>query len=109
MNASQRKLRSRLGGYARAAKYDGLTVTQKARDTFRASFEDIVDPDRILPDAERKRRAIAARRAHYIALSLKSAMVRSGKKNAEVKEDTSAIRDAGGAKDEVTIRHNSAA
>ena len=30
--------RARLGGLTRAALYDGVTVTAKARETFRASF-----------------------------------------------------------------------
>lgn len=107
MNPAQRKLRARLGGLSRAAKYDGVEVTKPARDAFRKSFEDLVDPDRKLPEDERKRRAVAARHAHYVALSFKASMARSRKKNAETMDNVSALRD-GGSKDVTTIRNPAA-
>ena len=77
-------LRGRLGGLKRAALYDGLTVTQKARDTFAASFLDghecslcgtiVIPVD--LPERERTRRAQAARRMHFAQLAYRSAAAR---------------------------------
>jgi hypothetical protein len=43
-------------------------------------FEDQVDPERTLPVAERERRAIAARRAHFARLAYASAKARGGRK-----------------------------
>jgi hypothetical protein len=73
---SERTLRSRIGGYVRASRYDGREMTAAARRTFLDSFERQVDPDGLLPPAERARRAEAARRAHMTALSLKAAQAR---------------------------------
>ena len=77
-------LRGRLGGLKRATLYDGRTVTQKARDTYAASFLDghecsmcgtiVIPVD--LPAGERLRRAAAARRLHFAQLSYRSAKVR---------------------------------
>ena len=78
------KERGRLGGLKRAALYDGLVVTQKARDTYRASFlvghecdlcGTIVIPTDVSDD-ERERRAKAARRFHYSQIALRSVQVR---------------------------------
>lgn len=76
------RLRARIGGLARSAQYDGLEVTAKARATFRASFEDQVDPDRKLPEAERSRRAEAARRLFYARMAFRSSQVRARNKTA---------------------------
>jgi hypothetical protein len=65
-----------MGGLARSSMYDGLEVTAKARRTFLASFEDQVDPLRQLPEAERARRAEAARKLFYKGLAFKSARAR---------------------------------
>jgi hypothetical protein len=71
------KLRARIGGLARSSQYDGLEVTAKARQTFRESFLTQVPSD--LPDAERARRAEAARKLHYARMAFASAKVRSKK------------------------------
>jgi hypothetical protein len=65
-----------LGGLARSAKYDGVEMTAAARSTYRASFIDRVDPDRVLPEAERLRRAEAARRLHFARMAYESAKAR---------------------------------
>jgi hypothetical protein len=77
LSRSQRKLRARLGAYTRASQYDGKAVTAKARQTFLDQFEQQVDPDHLLPLAERARRAEAARKAHFTRLALKSSKTRS--------------------------------
>jgi hypothetical protein len=56
------------------AKNDTRATTAKARETFLKSFEDAVDPDR--------KRAGAARRAHFTALAYKASRARSVKKGA---------------------------
>ena len=67
---------ARIGGLSRAARYDGREVTDPARRSFMARFEDEVDPDRELPLEERQRRAQAAMRAHMARLALRSAKAR---------------------------------
>jgi hypothetical protein len=71
-----RSQRARIAAHTRASLYDGREVTQAARDTFNRRFEDQVDPDRTLPEAERLRRAASARRAHMARLSYLSAKAR---------------------------------
>jgi len=75
-------LAGRKGGHARAARYDGLAVTAKARETFAGSFADghgcvacgpRVEIPASLPAAERDRRAEALRKKHYAALALRRA------------------------------------
>jgi hypothetical protein len=69
-------MRARMGGYAVAAKYDTREVTSPARVAFMARFERQVDPDGVLPAAERKRRAEAAKKLHFQQLAWKSAKAR---------------------------------
>lgn len=69
--------RGRIGGFRTAALHDGREITSKARATFRESFLTLVDPDGVLPSAERERRAEAARRAHYAKLARASVLARS--------------------------------
>jgi hypothetical protein len=45
------------------------------------SFYDQVDPDRVLPDAERERRATQARKAYFAGLAFKSAKARRQRKS----------------------------
>lgn len=64
---------ARIGGLSRAARYDGVRVTQAARDTFRDSFltgHDCkvcprIDVPADLPLPERERRAAVLHRLHY--------------------------------------------
>lgn len=77
MDASQRRQRARIGGYALAATHNPKQYTQAARNGFWRRFLDIVDPNRELPKAERDRRAKAALRAHMTRLALKSAQARA--------------------------------
>ena len=59
-------------------------TTQAARRAFVKSFEAKVDPDGVLPPAERARRAESARKAHYAALALKSSTARSKRRGVDV-------------------------
>lgn len=72
-------LRGKAGGYACAAQHDPREYTARARSTFLASFEKQVDPDGVLPEGERLRRAQAAKSAHFAKMALKSAKKRSRK------------------------------
>jgi hypothetical protein len=70
-------LRGKIGAYRLHATHDPRKTTQPARVAFLARFLDEVDPDRILPEAERQRRAIAARKAWMARLAYRSAKARS--------------------------------
>jgi hypothetical protein len=61
--------RGRIGALVTNSRYGGREITQKARDTFRASFAVLVDPGGVLPPQERERRAENARKAHYARLA----------------------------------------
>jgi hypothetical protein len=81
---------SSLGGLSRAARYDGLSVTQAARDRFRDSFLEghdckvcpRIDIPSDLAAPERERRADALRKLHYSRVSLRAAHVRRARKAA---------------------------
>jgi hypothetical protein len=69
-------LAGRIGGLRRSAKHDSREMTAKAREAFHDKFLAEVDPQGVLPEAERLRRADAARKAYYAGLAYKSAMAR---------------------------------
>jgi hypothetical protein len=58
------------------ARHDSEKVSRPGREAFLARFEREVDPDDVLPQAERHRRAEHAKRAHMTKLALRSAQVR---------------------------------
>ena len=60
-----------MGAYRLHALYDPKETTKKARAAFAARFDRQVDPDGILPPAERASRADAARRAYFTELQLR--------------------------------------
>ncbi len=78
MTPAERTLRGRIGAYSLHAQ--GGTNTRPARSAFWARFEREVDPDGILPEAERHKRAEHARRAYFAKLGLKSAQKRQRKR-----------------------------
>lgn len=71
---SERRLYGRIG--ALTVHASGRTNTSAARQKFAQRFLDEVDPDRVLPVAERERRAGYARQRYFAALALKSAQAR---------------------------------
>lgn len=77
LSPQERILRARAGAYAQHAKHDTHATTQAGRDAFLQRFYDATPAD--LPEAERMRRAIAARRSHMTVLALKSARARARK------------------------------
>jgi hypothetical protein len=83
LTPAQRTLRARVAAYARAAKY-GPEVTRPAFTGRMAKLAAQVDPEGVLPDWERQRRATALLRSQMAALSLKASRARSKKKPAPV-------------------------
>jgi hypothetical protein len=79
MADSLKSLRGRAGAHALHSRYDSRSLSQPARDAFMARFEREVDPDDVLPPAERARRAEHARKAYFTKLALKSARARQAK------------------------------
>lgn len=76
LSPSQRSLRARVAAHAMHARHDSREVTANARKAFVERFEREVDPDGVLPAAERQRRAEHAMRAHMARLALRSARSR---------------------------------
>jgi hypothetical protein len=74
LTPSERSLRGRLAAHALHAKYDSRELTAKARQKFRDSFYEKMDP--ALPHEERLRRAEHLSRAHYARMALASAKAR---------------------------------
>ena len=83
LSATERSLRGRIGAYELHAQHDPRVTTRNARAAFNQKFLDQVDPDKSLPEAERNRRATAARKAYYARLALKSAQTRRRKAGAK--------------------------
>jgi hypothetical protein len=73
---TERSLHARLAAHAKWAQTDPVEGTAAARAKFLLRFIDEVDPDRILPEPERLRRAEHARKAYMTKLALKSAKAR---------------------------------
>jgi hypothetical protein len=72
-----RALAARIAAHTRwAAEPDRTAATAPARRAAWDRFERQVDPDGILPAAERAKRAESARKAYYLGLALKSAKAR---------------------------------
>jgi hypothetical protein len=76
LTPAERSLRARLAAHARHAKHDSHEHAKKMRAGFDKRFLDEVDPDRVLPEAERLRRAEHARKAYFTRLALLSAKAR---------------------------------
>jgi hypothetical protein len=88
LTPEQRALRAkagRLGAYVQQAQNDTRETTRAAREAFDKRFLDEVDPRRELTDAERNRRAAAARKAYFQRLSLKAQAARRAKANRRAK------------------------
>jgi|NGEPerStandDraft_6_1074524.scaffolds.fasta_scaffold113953_2 hypothetical protein len=76
LTPQERVLRARLAAQVRWAKQDPREGTKKARDAFLATFLRQVDPDLVLTEEERLRRARSLRRAHFTKMALASARSR---------------------------------
>jgi hypothetical protein len=81
LTPTERKLRAQIAAHESwASTSDRTARSQYGRDAFRQSFEDKVDPERVLDAVERHRRADSAYRAHMARLALRSAQARRKKK-----------------------------
>ena len=76
LTPAERALRSRMAAHLLHAKYDSRDITAPAREAFLSRFEREVDPDGVLPPAERQRRADQLRKAYFTRLALESAKAR---------------------------------
>ena len=72
--------RGRIGAHRLHALYDSRQLTAPGRAAFLAKFEREVDPDGVLPEQERLRRASHARKAHFARLARLSALARRNKR-----------------------------
>lgn len=76
LTPEQRSMRGRIAAHAMHARNDSRETTAAGRKAFLSRFEAEVDPDRVLPAAERQRRAEHARKSYFARLSLQSAKAR---------------------------------
>ncbi len=77
LTPSERKLRGQLAAHRSWANTaDPSARTAPARAKFMDRFDREVDPDSVLPEAERHRRAESAKKSYYTGLALKSAKAR---------------------------------
>jgi hypothetical protein len=79
LSPEQRRLRAQTAAYERWSKEDPREGTKPARAAYMRRFVDQVDPNRVLPEAERERRAQAALRAHMARMALASSRARAKK------------------------------
>jgi hypothetical protein len=73
---SERSQQARMAAHVLHSKHDSEKLTRSARAKFAERFVNEVDPDRLLPERERNRRAEQARKAYFTGLALKSARAR---------------------------------
>ena len=81
VSPTERSLAGRIGAFSLHAQRDAHETTKAGRAAFLARFEREVDPEGVLPENERLRRAACARQAYFARLALKSAKVRRKRKN----------------------------
>ena len=71
---------ARIAALTMHSKNDSKETSQPARDALARKFLDQVDPDKVLPQEERVRRAALAKKAHYQRMAYLSARARRAKK-----------------------------
>lgn len=76
MTPAERTMRARIAAYTLHSRRDARETTAAARTAFLDRFERQVDPEGTLPEAERRRRAGAAKKAYFTKLALRSAQAR---------------------------------
>jgi hypothetical protein len=82
LSPAERSLIARAAAYRLHSLYDSRELTANARAAFADRFARQVDPDRLLPEDERHRRAECAPKAYYSALAAKSARARRARRDA---------------------------
>jgi hypothetical protein len=94
LDPAARVLRAKLAAYAMHAAHPIEATTRAGLTAAEARWINQVDPDRVLPEAERNRRARAARKSYFLSLAFRSAQVRkAGKENNEAATDLAAAVD----------------
>jgi hypothetical protein len=84
MTPAQRSLRAKIAAHASWANTANRSArTAAARKALHDRFEHQVDPDGVLPPAERAQRAASARSAHFAALALMSSRKRKRKRRSD--------------------------
>ena len=83
LTPTQRTMRARIAANTRWSQESPTATAARGQAGLMAKFVDQVDPDRVLPEAERNRRAEAARRAHMQKLAFASSKARTGRAPAE--------------------------
>ena len=83
LTPTQRTQRARIAALTRWSREDPAATAARGQAGLMARFVEQVDPDRVLPEAERRRRAEAARRAHMATLAFRSAKARAGRTAAD--------------------------
>lgn len=78
-DSKEMALRGRIGAYRLHSTHDPKETTEAARHAFMSRFEQEVDPDNALPPHERERRSLAARKAYFASLALKSSKSRKAR------------------------------
>jgi hypothetical protein len=74
--------RGRIGAHVLHSRHDSHEIAARAREGLTKKYLDQVDPDRMLPEEERLRRAEHARRAHLARAARLSVLARSMGKEA---------------------------
>jgi hypothetical protein len=83
LTPSERAMRARIASYASWARTEDRSArTAPGNRALMSSFERQVDPNGELPEAERLKRADAAKKAHFSRMALKSAKARRRKRDA---------------------------
>lgn len=81
LTPSERSMRARAASHASWAKCpDRSARTAAARAARDRQFEQAVDPDGVLSEEERQRRAESARRQHMVTMGLRSAQARRARR-----------------------------
>lgn len=79
---AERSLQARMAAHVLHSKVDSREHTKPAREAFLARFERQVDPDGVLPEDERRRRAESAKKAYMGSLTLKRLQKADARKRA---------------------------
>lgn len=80
LTPEQRTIRARIAAHTRWSREDPAATAARAQAGLMDKFRREVDPNNELPEAERERRAEAARRAHMQRLALASSKARAARK-----------------------------
>src|SRR4051794_14138813 len=81
LTPAERVLRARMGAYALHATHDSRETSAAGRRAANSRFLLKVDPDGVLPEPERLRRAEAARKSWMTRIAYLSARARSAKRD----------------------------